>query len=95
MKKTDRSTDELRPEYDFASLGLFVSCGDGRFLRRVLRACGYAEAALDEALPCRLMAHAILHRYSNLRWYLERLPADGATTLQQLAQQWWSLADAR
>ena len=82
------------PEYDFASLGLFVSCGDGRFLRRVLRAYGYAEATLDEALPCRLMAHAILHRYSNLRWYLERLPANGATTLERLAQRWWPLADA-
>ena len=23
------------------------------------------------------MAYALLHRYSNLRWYLERLPAAG------------------
>ena len=38
------------------------------------------------------MAHALLHRYSNLRWYLERLPAPGATTLEQLADRWWPLA---
>jgi hygromycin-B 7''-O-kinase len=78
------------PEYDFASFGLFVSCGDARFLGRVLRAYGYALHQLDEALQCRLMAYALLHRYSNLRWYLERLPAPGATTLEELATRWWS-----
>jgi hygromycin-B 7''-O-kinase len=78
------------PEYDFASLGLFVSCGDARFLRRALLAYGYPDARLDEALSCRLMAYALLHRYSHLRWYLERLPAPGATSLEQLAGRWWS-----
>jgi hygromycin-B 7''-O-kinase len=79
------------PEYDFASFGLFVACGDARFLRRTLLAYGYAPHELDEALPCRLMAYALLHRYSNLRWYLERLPLPGATTLEQLAAHWWAL----
>lgn len=79
------------PDYDFASVGLFVSCGDARFLRRTLRAYGFAGAALDEALACRFMAYALLHRYSNLRWYLERLPVPGATTLEQLAAHWWGL----
>jgi hygromycin-B 7''-O-kinase len=78
-------------EYDFASVGLFVSCGDARMLRRVLRAYGYTDAALDDALPCRMMAWALLHRYSNLRWYLERLPVPGATTLEELAAHWWAL----
>jgi len=81
------------PEYDFASYGLFVACGDGRFLRRTLRAYGHPDFALDATLQCRLMACAMLHRYSNLRWYLERLPAPGATTFEQLAARWWSLAD--
>ena len=79
------------PEYDFASFGLFVACGDGRFLRRSLRAYGYRDDLLDAALQNRLMAYAILHRYSNLRWYLERLPVPGATTLEQLAARWWPL----
>jgi hygromycin-B 7''-O-kinase len=79
------------PEYDFASFGLFVACGDGRFLRRSLLAYGYRDDQLDAALQNRLMAYAILHRYSNLRWYLERLPAPGATTLEQLAARWWPL----
>ena len=80
------------PEYEFASVGLFVACGDGRFLRRVLLAYGYRPEQLDAALQCRLMAYAMLHRYSNLRWYLERLPAQGATTFEQLAARWWPLA---
>jgi hygromycin-B 7''-O-kinase len=79
------------PEYDFASFGLFVACGDARFLRRALLAYGYAPQALDAALPCRFMAYALLHRYSNLRWYLERLPTPGATSLEQLAAHWWAL----
>lgn len=80
------------PAYEFASVGLFVACGDARVLRRILLAYGYADASLTPALACRFMAHALLHRYSNLRWYLERLPAMGATTLKQLAQQWWPMA---
>jgi len=80
------------PEYDFASFGLFVACGDGRFLRRTLLAYGYRPDQLDSALQCRLMAHAMLHRYSNLRWYLERLPAQGATSFEQLAARWWPLS---
>jgi len=82
------------PEYDFASFGLFVACGDARLLRRSLLAYGMRADALDGVLACRLMAHAILHRYSHLRWYLERLPAAGETTLEALAQRWWAFDDA-
>jgi hygromycin-B 7''-O-kinase len=78
-------------EYEFASVGLFVACGDGRALRRILLAYGFAPHQLDAALQCRFMAHALLHRYSNLRWYLERLPAGDASTLEQLAARWWPL----
>ena len=65
-------------EYEFASIGLFVSGGDARALRGILRAYGYADAELDGALQNRLMAMALLHRYSNLPWYLQRLPLPGA-----------------
>jgi hygromycin-B 7''-O-kinase len=78
-------------EYEFASIGLFVSGGDARALRCILRACGYADAELDGALQNRLMAMALLHRYSNLPWYLQRLPLPGATRLEQLAAHWWKL----
>ncbi len=82
------------PEYEFASVGLFVACGDARTLRRILLAYGYRAEQLDAALQCRLMAYAMLHRYSNLRWYLERLPAQGATCFEDLAARWWPLDDS-
>jgi hygromycin-B 7''-O-kinase len=78
-------------EYDFASVGLFMSCGDARLLRRVLLSYGCAEHALDAHLSCRFMAWALLHRYSKLPWYLERLPVPGATRLEELAAHWWAL----
>ena len=41
----------------------------------------------------RLMAYALLHRYSNLRWYLERIPPPAnAITLDELADAWFSCA---
>ncbi len=84
------------PEYDLASFGVFVSRGDGRFLRRTLLASGIPARALDEAMQRRVMAYAILHRYSNLRWYLERVPPrEGDDTLDALARRWWSFDDAR
>ncbi len=78
-------------DYEFASVGLFVACGDGEALRRLLLAYGFATSQLDHALQCRFMAQALLHRYSNLPWYLRRLPCAGATTLEQLAAHWWGL----
>lgn len=75
------------PLYEFASVGLFVACGDARLLRRILRAYGGVD--LDEALPMRLMAMALLHRYSDLRWYLQRLPVPQATTIDDLARAWF------
>jgi hygromycin-B 7''-O-kinase len=78
-------------DYEFASIGLFVSGGDARALRCILRAYGYAEVALDHALQNRLMAMALLHRYSKLPWYLQRLPLPGAQRLEQLAAHWWKL----
>jgi hygromycin-B 7''-O-kinase len=61
-------------EYEFASVGLFVSCGDAGFLRRLLLAYGYRYHQLDDALPRRLLAYALLHRYSDLPWWLAQLP---------------------
>ncbi|MGK5555452.1 aminoglycoside phosphotransferase family protein [Actinomadura kijaniata] len=78
-------------EYEFASVGLFVSRGDARFLRRVLVAYGYPEERLDTALRRRLLAYALLHRYGDLSWYLAELPAPDAPTLEALADRWWAL----
>ncbi|MGH3373121.1 MAG: phosphotransferase family protein [Actinoallomurus sp.] len=78
-------------EYEFVAVGLFVAAGDARFLRRLLLAYGYPRDALDEGLQRRLLAYTLLHRYSDLPWYLERLPAPGAASLGALARRWWPL----
>jgi hygromycin-B 7''-O-kinase len=75
--------------YEFASVGLFVSCGDSRRLRRLLQAHG--GVPIDETLSMRLMAMTLLHRYSHLPWYLKRMPLPGATTLEQLAGHWFGI----
>ncbi|HMJ16356.1 MAG TPA: hypothetical protein VK524_33310 [Polyangiaceae bacterium] len=36
------------------------------------------------------MSYALLHRYSNLRWYLERVPLTGAPgDFEALATSWF------
>jgi hygromycin-B 7''-O-kinase len=61
------------------------------FLRRLLTASGYTPGQLDDALPRRLLAYALLHRYSHLRWYLQQLPWPPTPTLDALAACWWGL----
>lgn len=75
------------PEYDFASVGVFTTCAEPGLLREFL--AGYGWMA-DNALPLRIMAYALLHRYSNLRWYLERLSPGDANDLESLARRWFS-----
>ena len=76
------------PEYELASVGIFLTCAEPGFLRVFLDAYG---AEVDDELPLRIMAYALLHRYSNLRWYLERLPVpDDVGDLESLARRWFT-----
>lgn len=77
------------PEYELASVGLFVSGGDPELLRRLLLAYGYPEDALGPELSERILAYALLHRYSNLPWYLRRVSPGSARTLSELALVWY------
>jgi hygromycin-B 7''-O-kinase len=80
------------PEYELASVGVFTTCATP-LLRPLLLAYGYAPHELDAALQQRLCAYALLHRYSKLSWYLDRVPPPrGVTTLRDLAAHWWSFA---
>jgi hygromycin-B 7''-O-kinase len=77
-------------EYEFASVGLFVSCGDRDVFSRVLAGCGLAPSP---ARSRRFLAYALLHRYGNLPWYLERMPPPpGRDRLEDLADLWWGCA---
>ena len=76
------------PDYELASVGIFLTCAEPGLLRALLDAYG---AELDDDFPLRTMAYALLHRYSNLRWYLERLPApDAVGDLEPLARRWFT-----
>jgi hygromycin-B 7''-O-kinase len=77
-------------EYELAAAGLYVALGDSRFLRQVLTASGYASAQLDHDLRERLLAWAILHKYSNLAAWLRRLPEPSSPTLASLADRWFA-----
>ena len=82
-------------EYEFGAVGLFFACDTPGVLRQVLRGYGYEAAQLDAALQHRLLAYKLLHRYSNLRWYLNRMPPTaGERTLEALARKWWVLSVA-
>ncbi len=79
-------------EYELASVGIFFSCGEPELLRALLLAYGYDAASLDASLSRRLLAYALLHRYSNVPWYLSRMPAPARPTLEAVAERWWNVA---
>lgn len=71
-------------DYECASIGVFVTGGDAILLKRFLAGYGRDPGARM------FMTHALLHKYSNLRWYLERVPPPSAVrTLEALANCWW------
>jgi hygromycin-B 7''-O-kinase len=53
-------------EYDLLGPSTFGAAGRPGRVRSLLRGFGYSEANLDVALPRRLMALLLLHRFSNL-----------------------------
>lgn len=79
------------PEYDFAGVGIFFSEGDSRILRAFLQGYGLEPGHADREFRRRVMAYALLHRHSNLHWFLERAPLELATPcFDTLADFWWS-----
>jgi hygromycin-B 7''-O-kinase len=69
---------------------VFVARGDARFLARTLSAYGYRRDQLGPDLRGRLMAWAILHRYSSLQAWMRLLPTPAALTLHALADCWFA-----
>ncbi|MBF5045771.1 phosphotransferase [Aggregicoccus sp. 17bor-14] len=78
------------PDYELASVGVFLSGGEPALLRAFCEGYGWPDGALPRAVRRRALAFALLHRYSNLRWYLETVPPPpGCDTLEGLAEAWW------
>ena len=80
------------PEYDFASVGLFVTEGDPFLFDALLEGYGMPVAARDESFQRRCLAYTLLHTYANLPWFLDRLgePLEGPS-YEALARRWWAL----
>ncbi len=78
-------------DYEFASVGLFFSQGDAGLLRALLESYGVPASSMNASLQRRFAAMMLLHRYCNLRWYLEEMPPPPEPTLDSLAATWWAL----
>jgi hygromycin-B 7''-O-kinase len=80
------------PFYEFASVGLFVSAGDGAVLRTFFQSYGIDDEHIGPELSRELLAWTLLHRYANLPWYLRRMPVTiDDPTLDDLALRWFGL----
>lgn len=76
-------------EYDFASVSIFVSSGDSDALCSFFEGYGNLDFASHRDFRRRIMAYTLLHKYSNLKWYLEFMP--NADTLDDLADLWFAI----
>jgi hygromycin-B 7''-O-kinase len=76
-------------EYDFASIGIFVTSGDREALRAFFEGYGNLDQVSNREFRRRIMAYALLHKYSNLKWYLQFMP--NADSLDELAELWWGI----
>ena len=74
-------------EYDLPCI--FLADGDPVLYGEFLRGYGLQGKDADGDFARRMMAYLLLHRYSNLRWYLDRFPPKRATTLAGLAAEWF------
>ncbi len=79
------------PEYELASVGLFVTRSEPGLLGALLRAYGTRSEELTEELQVRCLRWALLHRYSNLPWYYRELPPpDRTLSLDRQAAHWFA-----
>lgn len=78
------------PEYELASVGIFLAGGDPALFGAFLRGYGLPAEALDAELRRRVLAYTLLHRYSRMSWYLDVVPPRAAATLDELAAEWFA-----
>ncbi|MFG2195512.1 phosphotransferase [Streptomyces sp. NPDC048639] len=71
------------PAYDVIAVGLFVTRGDPKLLRRLFAAYGRASE------PPELLAYTLPHVDSDLPWYPRELAAPPGGTPDALAEGWF------
>ncbi|MBN2587543.1 MAG: phosphotransferase [Candidatus Fermentibacteraceae bacterium] len=60
------------PQYDLCAVGLFVTSGDPELFGAFLESYGSSE---DTSVPS-ITRMLLLHRYSNMNWFISTLPVD-------------------
>ena len=75
-------------EYDFGAVALFIAEARPARFHAFLRGYGYPRTDTTARL---LLTHTLLHRYSNLVWYMERLGPARADTLEELEKAWFTI----
>ncbi|MBW2463828.1 MAG: aminoglycoside 3'-phosphotransferase/choline kinase family protein [Deltaproteobacteria bacterium] len=79
--------------YELPSVGLFLTEGDPALWSAFLDGLGVPPSQRGDEHARHSMAWALLHRYANLRWWLERLPARSPRrSFDDLAQEWFGSA---
>lgn len=79
-------------EYEFASVGLFVSCGDPLLFKEFFKGYGYSEQQINQDLTRISMYYMLLHRYCHLPWFMKEVPVKEARTLLDLEKGWYGFS---
>jgi hygromycin-B 7''-O-kinase len=72
------------PEYDLCSVGLFLTAGEKGLFRLFMDAYGYRGGGEG------IMRMLLLHRYSNMKWFISTLPVELRTApLDEMRSYWF------
>ena len=72
------------PEYDFCSVGLFISGGEAGLFKHFLESYGYRGS------PEGIMRMLLLHRYSNMKWFISTIPDSvHVNSIEDLIHYWF------
>lgn len=72
------------PEYDFCSVGLFVSAGEEGLFKHFLKSYGYRGSSTG------IMRMLLLHRYSNMKWFISTIPDSlDLRSIEDLSNYWF------
>jgi len=72
------------PEYDFCSIGLFISAGNKTLFNHFLETYGYKGDSRG------IMRMLLLHRYSNMKWFMSTLPDTVRfNSIEELSDYWF------
>jgi hygromycin-B 7''-O-kinase len=72
------------PEYDFCSVGLFITAGEKELFRYFLQCYGYTGESEG------IMRMLLLHRYSNMKRFISAIPAGiKASSPEDLCNYWF------